>query len=1019
MESIQTKLIFVISSIIIVVILAFLLSSTSRTNNILNDDSQNILTSAADYHANIIDDNFRSTEQSVGTIFNYANKRAETYTAFLEDETERDHYTYDISELGKSIAENTRGAMAVYLRYNPKDYGPISGFWYTINLADNSWQPSIPTDMSLYEEDDLEHVGWYYIPIAAGEPMWMDPYFNANLGVSMISYIIPYYYKGVTVGIIGMDISMDLLKESVSQVSVYETGRAFLIDKEGNVIYHEAYPDGMNYDELPESDQAYFQSVLSLGIDEPKVFQSRDNAQQKLILKELKNGMLLGIYAPLQEINAPQDFLLMQQFIISAVILVFAVLIALVWVKTITQPLKKMTAVAEHYANGDFSEEMSIESEDEIGILSQSLQTMSTSLQKQLRLAASANRAKSDFLANMSHEIRTPINTILGMNEMILQESKEQEILEYSTNIKSAGKTLLSLINSILDFSKIEDGKMEILPVNYATASMINNLVISVWERAKAKGIKFSVSVDDTLPCKLCGDDIRITQIIQNLLTNAVKYTQKGSITFTIREQARDGENIDLFVSVKDTGIGIRKEDLGKLFESFERIEERRNRNIEGTGLGMAIVNRLLPMMGSELHVESEYGVGSEFYFVLRQGIVDSQPIGNYVERLHKSAALSKHLTRLKAPNAKVLVVDDNEMNLKVAKNLLKLNSIEPDLANSGPEAIEKICGKDYDIVFLDHMMPRMDGIETLQTLREQNLLPEKTTVIALTANAIVGAKEFYLAAGFDDYLSKPIEITHMEELLIRYLPDGSYSLVMLTTPESKDASPTDNTPQTEASPDQMPQAAPPADKASVESSGDFIEELTKLGLQASIGLQYAANDRDFYRELLISFASDEAKKAEAIRQDFTEKNYKDYQTRVHALKSTSKTIGANELSAMALEQEMAAKNEDISTIEVKIETLLTTYRQVAETIQSVISGKPLTEAAEEEISMEDYQEQLSAVAKLLKTFEVAEAETRLKKLSRFHCQGVPLSEQLKAILAALDDFDVEHATELLSALLN
>ena len=772
MKSIQSKLVLMLTATIIVVVVVFLLTATSTTNAILNDDSQDILASAADYNANVIDDNFRSTEQSVDTIFNYAEKRAETYTAFLENETELDAYTYDISELGKSIAENTRGAMSVYLRYNPDDFGPTGGFWYTIVLEDGSWEPSVPTDMSLYEKDDLEHVGWYYIPVAAGEPMWMDPYYNANLGVNMLSYIIPYYYKGYIVGIIGMDISMDLLKESVAEVAVYQTGRAFLIDKQGNVIYHEAYPDGADFETLPANVQTYIQNALKLKPDMPDVFRALDGTQQKLVLKELKNGMLLGVYAPLKEINQPQRTLLTGLLASSVLILAVGIMLSLVWVRTIIQPLKKMTEVAEHYAAGDYSEEMSVESDDEIGILSNSLQTMSASLQEQIRLADAANKAKSDFLANMSHEIRTPINAILGMNEMILHESQEPAIIEYSANIGNAGKTLLSLVNTILDFSKIEDGKMEIIPVSYDTASVINNLVHSIQERARDKGLELAVDVDESLPSVLWGDDIRISQVIMNLLTNAVKYTERGTVTFSVREQAREGDSIDLLVSVKDTGIGIREEDLHKLFQSFERIEEKRNRNIEGTGLGMAIVSRLLPMMGSQLEVSSVYGEGSEFSFTLRQKIVDERPIGNYAERLRAGAQQQAHQAGLLASGAKVLVVDDNEMNLKVAANLLKLVGIAPDLAGSGPDAIERIRETDYDVVFLDHMMPKMDGIETLQELRRQGLPHEGTRVIALTANAIVGAKETYLAAGFDDYLSKPIELSKLEAVLIRCLPE-------------------------------------------------------------------------------------------------------------------------------------------------------------------------------------------------------------------------------------------------------
>ncbi|MBR3081876.1 MAG: response regulator [Clostridiales bacterium] len=926
MKTIQSKLFFFTFIIITVVIIAFLISSTTRTNAILNSDSKDILISAANYNANVIDDNFRSTEQSVGTIYNYALKRAETYTSFLKDVEVRENYTYDVSELGKSIAENTRGAMAVYLRYNPDDFGPTAGFWYTINLSDNSWQPSVPTDMSLYSKDDLEHVGWYYIPVATGQPMWMDPYYNANLGVDMISYIIPYYYKDYTVGIIGMDISMDLLKESVAKVKVYETGGAFLIDKKGNVIYHEDFPQGKDYVDLSEEDQKYFKSILDIKMNEVTVFKAHNGKPQKVILKELKNGMVLGVYAPSEEIDAPRRTLLIQQLLISALILMSALLIVMVWVRSLTGPLKRMTRVAEHYADGDFSESMSVKSNDEIGILSRSLETMSTSLQEQIKLADSANKAKSDFLANMSHEIRTPINTIIGMNEMILHEAEDDRILDYSTNIQTAGKTLLSLVNTILDFSKIEDGKMEIIPVNYGTASVINNVVISIIDRAKSKDLEFNADIGENLPSIMWGDDIRITQIILNLLTNAVKYTERGSIKLTIREQSRNGDEIELFVSVKDTGIGIKEEDIDKLFESFERIEEKRNRNIEGTGLGMAIVNRLLDMMGSHLEVKSSYGKGSEFSFVLKQKIVDERPIGNYAERLHRASgtASGKDEARLYAKGADILVVDDNEMNLKVARNLMSLNGIVPDIANSGADAINMIKNKHYHIVFLDHMMPKMDGIETLQKLRQQNILPMDTTVIALTANAIVGAKDTYLNAGFDDYLSKPIDISKLEDLLIRYLPSGICKVEDTAAKEEED--------------DEILEFAPD-DGSNDTNAGeeDRLKELTDMGFNTKAGIGYCAGDEDFYFEMLKTFSDEWEEKSGVIRKDYENKDFTDYQIRVHALKSTAKTIGADGLSVKALEQENAAKAEDTGAVESGAKALLDLYEETVNKIRKVI----------------------------------------------------------------------------------
>ena len=393
----------------------------------------------------------------------------------------------------------------------------------------------------------------------------------------------------------------------------------------------------------------------------------------------------------------------------------------------------------------------------------------SAEMEKAADAARAADKAKSNFLAQMSHEIRTPINTILGMNEIIQRECGDKEILEYSDNIQNAGKTLMMLINSILDFSKIEDGKMEIVPVRYSTAEMINNVISSVSVRAREKGLNLKVSVNECLPSKLYGDDVRVSQIILNLVTNAIKYTEKGSVSLTVGEKERDAYSVLLYVEVKDTGIGIRKEDMKRLFESFSRLDEKRNRNVEGTGLGMSIVTGLLDMMGGKLHVESEYGKGSTFSFTLRQGIEDENPVGLYKQGTPEIKRVKKS-EDLKFPDAKVLVVDDNVMNLKVASRLLALSEIRSDTVSSGPEALEAVSKKEYDIIFLDHMMSGMDGIETLANMKKGNMLPEKTKVIALTANAIIGAKEQYISSGFDDYLSKPIEVKALQEMIRKHL---------------------------------------------------------------------------------------------------------------------------------------------------------------------------------------------------------------------------------------------------------
>ena len=402
-------------------------------------------------------------------------------------------------------------------------------------------------------------------------------------------------------------------------------------------------------------------------------------------------------------------------------------------------------------------------------------------LREQKQIADDANQAKSHFLANMSHEIRTPINAILGMDEMVLRESNEKEIREYAEDIMASGKTLLALINDILDFSKVEEGKMEIVPVQYEPAQMRNDLYNMIKERAAKKELKLEVDFDKAIPKLLNGDEIRIKQCALNLLTNAVKYTEKGRVSLSVRCRKKDEKHVELDFTVADTGAGIKAEDMDNLFSPFTRLDEKKNRSIEGTGLGISITKRLLELMDSELNVESEYGRGSTFSFTIVQEVVNWTPMGDVDNKGDRSEGSKRSYKELfHAPDAKILVVDDIKMNRTVITKLLNRTEMEIDTASSGPEAIKMAAEKSYDIIFVDHLMPGMDGVETLKYMKEAEG-GDKPVYVALTANAVSGAREFYLDAGFFDYISKPVEGEKLEKLIMSYLPPEK----LLDTPDS------------------------------------------------------------------------------------------------------------------------------------------------------------------------------------------------------------------------------------------
>lgn len=393
--------------------------------------------------------------------------------------------------------------------------------------------------------------------------------------------------------------------------------------------------------------------------------------------------------------------------------------------------------------------------------------------------AENATKAKDNFLANMSHEIRTPLNVVLGMNEMISKEKNLDLIYKYSKDIGEAGNSLLTTINDILDFSKIQSGKLNIIEANYYVAPMLKSTINLLKDKAKEKNLALIVQIDPQLPLEVCGDEMRIKQILINIINNAIKYTKKGQITIMAKKEEISEGHINLIMSVKDTGIGIKEEDLKNLFVSFKRLEEKRNRMIEGTGLGLSIVQRLINLMKGKIEVESQFGIGSTFTVTIPQKVINKTPIGSFSLEEELSNVKKETTEVLTTPGAKILAVDDNFTNLIIVKGLLKKTGAKIDVVKSGIECLEKIKIEKYDLIFLDHMMPELDGIETLHLMKKQKEnMNRDTPVIALTANAIEGAKEEYLNNGFTDYLSKPVSGKDLEGKLRTYLPKEKIKIV-------------------------------------------------------------------------------------------------------------------------------------------------------------------------------------------------------------------------------------------------
>jgi signal transduction histidine kinase/CheY-like chemotaxis protein len=825
-----------------------------------------------------------------------------------------------LNDIGQNYSEMSACYMA-----NPYKEHPI-----TMN---NGWVPE--------PDYRVEQRQWYIDTERSGNGYSISvPYYDAQTGLYCITFSrVVYSKEGEFLGIFAIDCYVDKLVDVLDD-SYSNDGYAFLIDSDGNIINHPNLEFQMSADNCVNVEDTIYASVFH---DGSSFFMSD------------YDGSYVSCYAAKSDMSDFTVLVVQKWWSIYSNVLIMAIIFILMLILSISAVIHLINRFIRWQEEAN---KRLIESAD---------------------AAVSAGKAKSRFLAQMSHEIRTPINAVLGMNEMILRESDDDSIKEYATNIRASGRNLLTLINSILDFSKIEEGKMEIIPVKYSTGELIETLMNSVAQRAEDKGLIFETHIGENIPSGLYGDDVRVAQVVINLLTNAVKYTNKGRVDLYISGNKKDNNTFALNVKVKDTGIGIKQEDLGKMFESFTRLEETRNRTVEGTGLGMSIVTRLLDMMGSSLKVDSEYGRGSEFSFTVDQMITDAKPLGDIKESVAEQVETGTPDEYLYAPNAKVLVVDDNEMNLKVMKNLLKLFGIHPDLAISGENALVMLKNETYDIVFLDHMMPKMDGIETLNEAKEKYLLGPDTIVIALTANAVVGAKDMYLNAGFNDYLSKPVEIKTLEKTLVTYIRPEDISYLTkdeIAKAEVKREEELKNHPRhiVNGKPEERRQddrrheerrkgerrneGENKEDKVIKSKIGDFEvleflptedseekkevseDELTSVllenGINISDGLNFCADDMDFYKEILKDYATSSEVRIKELETTYN--NDLDlYTVKVHALKSVAKTVGDKSVFEKAYALEMASKDRNAVLVKEKNPELVKEYRKKAGIINSIL----------------------------------------------------------------------------------
>ena len=706
-------------------------------------------------------------------------------------------------------------------------------------ITNNGWTPG--------EDYAVEQRPWYIGALTSREFNITDPFYDVRTGEYCVTFSkVIESDKGEFYGVVGIHFYMNTLRAILDE-SHGETGYAFLVNGNGTLIGHINPEYRVEY-VLTHDTTA---NVHDLPYD--KVY-----SQTGMVTLWDYDGKYKVCAAMDEKVSGSRIIIVRDWWEIYGGVIQYVTLLLLLLggcILVVDQVISRMI----HWQR-----------------------TTNEELRQTAEAAIQAEKAKSRFLSNMSHEIRTPINAILGMNEMILRECKDSQLLTYSGNIQSSGRTLLTLINDILDMSKIESGKLEIIPTEYKTADLFLDLWNIIYLRAKNKDLTVSFMLDETMPNTLYGDDVRVKQIVTNLLTNAVKYTHKGGVKLYAAYEKQGEDRITLIISVEDTGIGIKEEDQGKLFESFQRLEENKNRNIEGTGLGMSITSMLLKLMEGDIEVKSVYHEGSTFTVWIPQKVINCEPVGDFESIRSSHAQVStKQYESFEAPEANILVVDDMPMNLTVFTSVLKHTKMNIITADSGKKGLELVREQPFHIVFMDHMMPEMDGVETLHEIRKLKDYPnEKTPIIALTANAISGAREYYLKEGFTDFLTKPIDSSKLEQMIAAYLPEDLIHIKEIKAEVS-------------------------GNETGVvrDSEAIYYRRYQQYGISIEQGMYNVAGNKELYLKIVKIFIHDEERQAQ-LKQFITNGKTHNYGMHIHALKGDAEILGAISLADVAYEHE-------------------------------------------------------------------------------------------------------------------